>query len=213
MRHLAVCTLLLAAATGSALADVLPLEAMHAEQRFREHPRAYDRADQWCAGKRLGAACALPGSAFAGGGAGTCERRIAHPGYTIDLVCHRDEEPHVDHALPDGPWQGDAQLCAHPDNSEYQQALRNENAICTPPAPVSDRFCRDKAVGDACTVELTLAGARRQEQGVCGATVATQRYYFQGHREVTRPIVLCTPATPLPAPQYTPVGFWRKLLP
>lgn len=211
MRHLLALALLLAAAP--ALADVLPLEAMHAEQRFREYPKAYDRTDQWCEGKRLGAACALPGTPLQGGGAGTCARRIATPGYTIDLVCRRDEEPRVDYALPHGPWQGDEQICSRPDNPEYQQALRNENAGCTPPAPAHDRFCRDKAAGEACTVELTLGERRLQEAGVCTASTQTQRYYFQGHREVSRPVVLCSPPASAPAPRYAPVGFWRKLFP
>ena len=58
---LAMVAAVMTAAIGSAArADVIPPGVREAEQRLRDNPKAFDRVDQFCAQRKVGAACTLP---------------------------------------------------------------------------------------------------------------------------------------------------------
>src|ERR1700759_2784781 len=80
-------------------------------QRLNEHPRAVDRADAFCDGRPAGAACEVPGSPFAGGGAGVCTRRANLVDERIDETCVPRVAPVIDRGLPNCPWQPEARFC------------------------------------------------------------------------------------------------------
>ncbi|WP_255990114.1 hypothetical protein [Chitinolyticbacter albus] len=195
---------------GQAAADVLPPQAASAAERLRNNPKAFDRYDNFCAGKKSGDACVIPGTAFAGGGNGRCDNDINRKTYTIDLHCVREGYVTIERQLPEGGFVHDEQLCRSKAAHESEEPAPKWN--CTPLTPTpSDAFCKGKSINSACTVELTYKGALQRDEGVCKEIVETERFYYQGRREATRKVIQCMPKEEFTR-SFTPASWWQKLL-
>lgn len=207
---LSLIPLLLACCSTLATADVLPPQAASAAERLRSNPRAFDRFDNFCAGKKSGDACVIPGTAFAGGGKGRCENDINRKIYTIDLHCVREGYVDIERQLPEGGFVHDADLCRGAATHDAEEPAPKWN--CTPLTPTpTDPFCKGKSVNSACTVELTYKGALQRDEGVCKEIVESERFYYQGHREATRKVIQCMPKEEVTR-SFTPASWWQKLL-
>lgn len=194
-----------------AIADVLPPAVADAEQRLRANPKAYDRVDEFCAGKKPQAACVIPGSVFAGGGAGTCRNGINRGEGTIDLACVRNDEVAIDRRLPEGGFVSDERLCraAEEEARAYNRPARRVNCKPIVPTP-ADRFCKGVAPGAACTVELNYQGRVERHEGVCKQITESEHFYYFGPQTAKREVIRCEP------PQATtrtfkPVSWVKKL--
>lgn len=195
-------------ASFAASADVMPPETIKAWMRLKEHPNVYDRVESLCQGKKPKDACTIPGSAFSGGGAGTCKNEVNNETLTIDLNCVLNDRIWVDRQLPDGEtgFVHDPQLCAQGNNPDLPFKLS-----CTPLAtPPADRFCTGKAVGSPCTAILGNGGQYPPQEGTCERFTERKGFYYLGKRVMTREVIQCQP--PALAPKvFIPVGWWQKL--
>jgi hypothetical protein len=193
----------------SARADVLPPQAAEAQQRLRENPNAFDRVDAFCAGRKVGAACTMPGDALAGGGTGVCRNGLDATRRQIDLRCERRAAVTIERGLPAGGFTLPAAICADPEGAE---AARRQGYGCTPPAqPPQDRFCAGRAVGAACMAELTVDGKPVRNAGVCSrVTESAPRFYFRGWQVAQREVVQCMSAKPV-AHDMKPLSWWQKV--
>lgn len=185
--HVAAC-LAVSLNYGLAWADLLPPPAEPAIKRLERNRNAFDRSDQFCAGKFRGDACAILGSRLAGGGEGVCENEINRAAFTIDLYCKRTGLAVIERGLPEGGFVAEAMLCAGADANA--DAPRPWN--CTPLAEIpADRFCRGKSVGQACTVAMSYDGTPEQHEGICREATQHEGFYYQGRRIATRQVILC----------------------
>lgn len=196
-------------ASPAALADVLPPEAAEAAQRLRDNPKAFDRVDQFCAKRTVGAACTIPGDALAGGGAGVCRNALDASRRQIDLRCERSATVTIDRGLPAGGYTLPSHVCAGPEGAEI---ARREGHGCTPPArPLQDRFCAGRAVGAACEAMLVVDGEAVRNKGVCArVTESAPRFYFRGWQVAQRELVQCVSAKPV-THDLKPVSWWQKV--
>lgn len=170
---------------GPAQADLLPPPAESAMKRLDRNRNAFDRTDQFCAGKFRGDACTIPGSRLAGGGDGVCQNEINRSTFSIDLYCKREGLAVIQRGLPEGGFVAEPALCAE------AQAPHPWN--CTPlPEIPADRFCQGKSVGQSCTVDMGYDGTPEQHQGVCREETQREGFYYQGRRVATRQVILCT---------------------
>jgi hypothetical protein len=206
---LAAGALVLASGFPAAKADLLPPQAVEAEQRLRQNPNAFDRVDAFCAGRKVGAACTLSGDALAGGGAGVCRNGLDVSRRHIDLRCERRAQVTIDRGLSAGGFTLPASVCADPEGAEV---VRRQGHACTPPAqPPQDRFCAGRAVGAACTAELTVDGQPVRNAGVCSrVTESAPRFYFRGWQVAQREVVQCVSAKPV-AHDMKPLSWWQKV--
>lgn len=190
-------------------ADVLPPRQLEAEQRLRENPKAFDRVDGFCAGRAVGAACTLPGTALAGGGAGLCRSSVTLPEGLIDLRCERTTRVVIDRGLPTTGFVLPPHVCTVPEGAE---AARSRGYGCTPaPQPTVDRFCRGRAVGAACEVALTVDGKPMRDAGVCArVTESAPRFYFRGWQVAKREVIQCVSAQPVQH-ELKPLSWWQKV--
>lgn len=197
--------------SANAFADLLPPGARELAERFNKNPGAYDRTDGWCEGHDIGESCAMPGSAFEGGGPGQCDRVAHMQDMQIDLRCVLKPQPYIEYAIPHGPWQVGGQLCDVATRSrEAAEVLEKNGWVCEEPPVVADRFCKGLAAGQACVAEVRIAGRSESAKGVCvQQTVSSGKGY--GGRTLQRPVLTCKPEQPAPAVILKPVGFWRKL--
>lgn len=210
MRHMILIPALGAALVlaATAAADVLPPQAAEAAQRLRSNPNAFDRTDQFCADKRPGDACAIPGSMLANGGAGECRNAIDRRSFTIDLYCARTASIVIERGVPDGGFMVDARTCA----SFAGQPLP-EGLTCTPPTAMPvDRFCTGKDVGASCTAELRQDGAATIEAGRCTVSEEVRDFYMRGRGQATRQLVLCAALEAPIERVFTAVPWFQKLL-
>lgn len=193
-------------------ADLIPPEAAPAALRLHKNPKAFDRVDNFCKRKRVGDACSIPGGAFAGGGEGMCRNDLNRTTLTIDLSCVREGQVTIDRKLPAGGFVNDSELCSDAARSAAgDDPSSHPEWNCTPTVPTAaDQFCTGKAIGSACTVELTYQGRREQHQGVCSQVFETEHFYYQGRRTATRQVIRCDPATVTPR-SYAPATWWQKL--
>lgn len=190
-----------------AAADVLPPRAAEAAERLLKNPNAFDRTDQFCAGKRRGDACAIPASPLAGGGAGSCRNELNRSSFTIDLSCERSGSYVLDRGLPEGGFVADRSLCGDP----AAHVPAGAPYACKPLQPMpADRFCAGKPVGAACSAEISHDGVRETHQGTCRTIEEQRGFYFQGRRVATREVVRCEAEASFER-VYTPVGWWEKL--
>ena len=203
----------LAGAHTSALADVLPPQAIDAVTRLKDNPNAYDRVDDFCNGKKKGDACTLPGNLFEGGGEGRCINELNRSTFTLDMSCQRPGSVVIERGLPDEGFLHDDDLCRQ---QAKEQATENGAPTtarwnCKPLDPMpTDRFCRGKAVGSACTVELRYQGQRSQADGTCQQFTEKQGFYYQGRRIMTREVIRCEPPRTVTR-TFTPATWWQKL--
>ena len=191
----------LIAAAMPALADLIPPGQMQAQLRFNSG--AWDREDQFCAGKREKDTCQIPGNPFEGGGAGRCVREIPQGASQIDMVCRLDAPARVRRDIPEGGFVPDSQIC---DMAARGQGGLPPDTTCTPPAaPLADRFCATLREGDACTAEATVGDAPPATfAGRCMRVKHESSYYRMGRRVATREVLQCNPASPAPARVFGP---------
>ncbi|ENO89516.1 hypothetical protein [Thauera linaloolentis] len=169
---------------GLAWADLLPPPAEAAIKRLERNRNAFDRSDQFCAGKFRGDACAILGSRLAGGGEGVCDNEINRATFTIDLYCKRTGLALIERSLPKDGFVAEAALCAD------AEASRPWNCAPLPETP-ADRFCQGKSIGQACTVAMSYDGRPEQHEGICREETQREGFYYQGRRVATRQAILC----------------------
>jgi len=193
----------------AARADVIPPGAREAEQRLRDDPKTFDRADQFCAKRSVGAACTLPGDALAGGGAGICRNGLDASRTQIDLRCERTAKVVIDHGLPAGGFSLPAYFCEVPEGAAV---ARERGYGCKPPTELPhDRFCAGRGAGAACEAALTVDGKPVRNAGVCArVTESAPRFYFRGWQVATRDVLQCISAKPV-VRDLKPVSWWQKV--
>jgi len=193
----------------AARADVIPPGVREAEQRLRDNPKAFDRADQFCAQRSVGATCTLPGDALAGGGAGICRNGLDASRTQIDLRCERTAKVTIDRGLPTGGFSLPAYFCEVPEGAAV---ARERGYGCTPAAqPLPDRFCAGRSVGAACEAALSVDGKPVRNAGVCArVTESAPRFYFRGWQVATRDVLQCISAKPV-VRDLKPVSWWQKV--
>lgn len=185
-------------------ADLVSPEVADAWKRYEENSKAFDRADQYCVGKKPRASCVIPGSTFEGGGPGKCKRSVSQGSEYISLECERSEVIQIDRQVPNSSFRMDDSLCSNPElHLPY---------VCTEPAVVTDRFCANHQVRQSCTVELTRAGKKETAAGICSLGVDVVNFYQYGRQKAYRPILTCEPLHPVPEQVFKPVSQWRKFL-
>jgi hypothetical protein len=197
-----------------ALADLIPPQVQAARERLQANPDAFDRFDTFCAGKRRGNACEIPGSTFAGGGKGVCTNAINGERSSIDLSCVRSGAVEIDRKLPKGGFVHDEALCRR-QATAVTEADRQDSRQwnCTPLQPTpADRFCEGKTINGACTVELVYQGKVERHDGVCKTVTETESFYFQGRRTARRDVIQCEPDKTV-RHEYAPAAWWKKLAP
>lgn len=194
-------------ARGTAHADVTPPHIANAWARLRDNPKTYDVVDQFCRGKSLDDACELPGNPLQGGGAGVC-RSSVNTGGEIERACVRTAHVVIDSGVPPGGFVASPSLCK-PYNDWVERNNRSEPEPVLPfgckhpEQPLTDRFCKGKAVGDACTVEMQVDGKPEQYSGTCAAEWQSERFYYMGSRQAIRQVMTCA----------SPQAFERKFSP
>jgi hypothetical protein len=193
----------------AARADIIPPGVREAEQRLRDDPKTFDRVDQFCAKRRVGAACAIPGDALAGGGVGVCRNGLDATRTQIDLRCERSASVVIERGLPEGGFTLPAYFCEVPEGAEV---ARQRGYGCKPPAaPPHDRFCTARAVGAACEADLTVDGKLVRNAGVCARVTETApRFYFRGWQVAKRDVVQCVSADPV-VRDFKPATWWQKV--
>lgn len=190
-----------------ARADLLPPGASEARQRYEKFQDVYDRSDQFCRNKEVGASCTIPGTAFEGGGAGVCSRDLADRATQIDLRCKLSAPARIERRVPDGPFfRGSC-------TPDEEKAAKNAGLTCKDPEPVADRFCAGRKVGDTCNAEFTVDGKQQSEAGRCGVTTEEYSYYQYGRRTATRRVVLCQPLQAAPAAVFEKAPLVDKFKP
>lgn len=200
--------LLLGSLAQPALADLIPPQVAAARERLHANPEVFDRTDQFCAGKTRDKACTIDGSTFSGGGAGVCRSEITDSGASIDLVCRRSSEPVIDRRLPDGGYVNDPGMCA----ASRQPGYSGPPVNCKPTVPTpADRFCREKAAGSACTVELIYEGKTETHEGICNQVTESTGFYYQGRRSAVRQVIRCDPPSEVKR-EMNAVKWYEKLL-
>lgn len=192
-----------------AWADLVPPGAMEARERFAKHKDLFDRTDQFCRKKAIGAACEIPGTAFEGGGKGVCQRDLPDRASEIDLRCTLTNPPVIDRSVPNGPYRKDSQRC----DGTPENPGEDEGFSCIDPPPVSDRFCAGHKPNDSCTAVFTVAAKEQREVGRCGMTIEEYKYYQYGYRRATRRVSKCLPKLPAPVSTFSRVPLTSKLRP
>lgn len=213
-RSLWPCVTLLAIAAFHlpALADLIPPQAAEIAKRLADNPRAFDRSDEYCKGKKVADACTLPGNLFAGGGEGICKNETTRWSTSIDLTCVRGGTAVIERKLPEGGFVHDASLCRDAGKLDSKGIPEPSQWNCTPVVPTpQDQFCAGKEVGAACTVQLRYQDRQEEFPGVCKVEVQSYNFYYQGPRTATRQVVQCQPPESLPPRTYTPATWWQKL--
>lgn len=198
--------------SANAFADLLPPGTRELAERYSKNPGAFDRTDAWCEGHGIGDSCVMPGNAFEGGGPGQCDRVVHKQDIQIDLRCVLKPQPHIERAIPNGPWQvGGGRLCENGiPNKEMAEELRNNGWVCEEPPVVTDRFCKGIAAGQPCVVEVRLDDRSESAKGICVQQIETSGRGYGG-RTFTRPVLTCQPEQPAPTVALKPVSAWRKL--
>ncbi len=194
-------------------ADVISPRVQAARERLAANPNLFDRFDTFCAGKRNGSACVIPGTTFSGGGKGVCTTDLDGEDSGIDLTCVRTGLVAIDRKLPAGGFVHDEYMCGLKARATTDKDLLKESRHwnCTPlKLPPTDIFCKDKTVGNRCTVELDYQGNKESHDGVCKVVTETNRFYYHGHRTSTRDVIQCEPEHPV-MHQYTPASWRQKL--
>ncbi|WP_416047100.1 hypothetical protein [Cupriavidus basilensis] len=201
-------------AFATAHADVTPPHIRDAWARLRDNPKTYDQTDQFCRGKRLDAACELPGNALQGGGTGVCRSSVNDRG-EIARSCIRTTRVEIDSDVPSGGFVASPALCK-PYIDWVQRNDPSEPAPvlpfgCKPPAqPLTDRFCKGRAVGDVCAVEMRVDGKPEQYPGTCANKWQSERFYYMGSREALRQVMTCG-SPPTFERQFSPASWLDKL--
>ncbi|MGE5504639.1 MAG: hypothetical protein ACM31L_09475 [Actinomycetota bacterium] len=200
-----------------AWADLLPPVHYELQERMKNDPQAYDRADQFCANKKVGSACAVPGNPFEGGGVGTCQTRADDKQRTIDSLCIFGDRREVLRNLPDRGYKGADEVCDMARRNPHSEAaadVRAEKLTCDQAATVPDRFCDGKAAGDPCAAEMSVAGSILSFPGRCGEKEERATYYSRGRQIKTRTVLICLPENPtvIEVGPSSPPGWLQRLL-
>jgi len=140
----------------------------------------YDQADPFCSGKALRADCLVPGNPFEGGGRGRCEAGVSilhdkdgKKGLVTARCVVRTRYP-LDSGIAPAQyrWTLPSALC------QADPAATLKGVDCRGGVE-ADRFCRGKAPGEPCVVDLVAEGEGKPDSfpGTCaveaiGSTLA-----------------------------------------
>lgn len=182
-------------------ADAISPDLWDIYHRAKLDPKTYERADQFCAGKRIGDACEMPGNRFDGGGKGDCAQEVNPDEKTIDAYCKQAVKAHVVRELPPGGYGVAPAICDMAKNhAGFAEDLRSANATCEIPPPISDRFCSGKALGALCVVEIF--GGQETYSGRC--RMGDDRRWIRApagsgkkYVPIFRPAILCQSENPV----------------
>lgn len=200
LRHILVCLppVLLSLFTLHAWSDVPPLPpqgVLEAQSRMNEHPEVFDKVDTFCDGKKVGAACSMPGNHFSGGGQGKCSRAVNQTDFLIELTCVRDGTLSIDRKEPESGYVDSPDIC--PDNANVSKS-DNQKPACVPRVPnLADRFCLKLHVKDVCAVEFEFLGVVETAQGICQTVTEHSSYYHYGRHYTERDVLQCQPLAPV----------------
>ncbi|MBK8070544.1 MAG: hypothetical protein IPK34_00375 [Ramlibacter sp.] len=192
----------LIAAAMPALADLIPPGQMQAQLRFNSG--AWDREDQFCAGKREKDTCQIPGNPFEGGGAGRCVREIPRGASQIDMVCRLDAPARVRRDIPEGGFVPDSTDLRH--GRARGQGGLPPDTTCTPPAaPLADRFAPRCAKATPARPKPRWATPRPPHLpgAACGSSTRAATTAWAGASPPAR-CCSATPASPAPARVFGP---------
>lgn len=193
------------------LADLMPIGVYQAQERLQAHPERYDRADQFCADKRVNALCTRPGSVFSGGGPGTCRTSIDPSLHSIDLSCVLHNEAVIERDLPQNGYHASDDIC----QDGLPPTLAQRGIDCAPaasgPMPV-DRFCKSHFVGERCDVSFVHLHQTLRDSGTCQVVTEEQHFYFRGRRTALRNVLRCEPIQPVQQ-NFTTTSWWERVRP
>ena len=198
-----------------AWADTLPNSVIQARERMEQDPGHYDRADQFCAEKKVGSSCVIPGNPFEGGGNGTCRTSPNRDSGAIESRCALNYRPEVLGSLPDGGYRAPETICENGEIKEpFARAFSSENLSCLATPVVSDKYCSGKAVGSPCSVDVRSESAESKYPGLCAESEDSRRLYYHGYMRVTRTVLTCRPEKPviINIRESSPPGWLRRLL-
>jgi hypothetical protein len=183
-----------------ALADTLPYWQIDLRQKMQNDPNTYDRADQFCAQKKVGSPCTIPGNPFEGGGTGTCQTRLNDRQPTIDSLCTFTGLREVMRKIPDRGYKGSEHTCDSARQNPSSRAaddIKNQNLTCGPTPTVPDQFCDGKAAGDTCMAEMQVDSAKFTYPGRCAESEDRAKFYSLGYNVKVRTVLLCLPENPV----------------
>lgn len=183
-------------------ADVISPESVSAVQRLGNNPNAFDQVDNFCLGKKPKDACLIPGSIIAGGGKGICVNEVSRGAGAITMSCVRQGTLKIDRDIP-----------CHPhdlSNSNNRLAKIEVPVFCESMLPIpTDKFCRDKKIGNPCTVKFIFEGKAGVNEGVCIEKEEVVGEHHP-HAYVTRKVISCESQEKIKR-QYTTVPLREKL--
>jgi hypothetical protein len=191
-------------------ADLLPDNWKELEQRAKDGD--YEVADQFCAGKVIGARCEIPGTPLDGGGQGVCT--LTRPNRSsIAAMCKLDDPAKIDRQLQGG-WRLTQPWCERLSPEE----IRSLGYPCRDEPPVADQFCRGKAEGDPCSAEVWQKSGWSTHPGRCARKKQISSHYPLHPGEfgssITREITFCRGEHPVVRKyEYSsPPGFLKRVL-
>jgi len=163
--------------------------------------------DQFCYGKRDGAACQIPGHVFDGAGAGICRQvEEKHSRGLFITTCQPDGSVlRIDRQFPVSPYgMGYYQTCDEgKPRAEIVQRFPTVSFICDEAPRVVDRFCRGKQEKDACEASIRVNGKPEKVRGVCVRDL--DQLFVNGYPVAYRGVFQCATANPIEH-DYTRVG-------
>lgn len=181
-----------------ALADVVPPSVWAAQKRMDEHPRLYDRVDQFCKGHQVNASCSMPGTRAEGGGKGICDRQL--DGDNINLQC-RQLGPPLPNRIPDTLYATTRPFCAEGNrthinaNGETEEIPDSNGSFTCGAVPLAvDPTCQGKQPGNSCQISSSYDGANELSPGVCTKSTQSRgvRYPSFPVRAI-REVISCEP--------------------
>lgn len=198
-----------------AWADTLPSSVLQARERMEQEPEYYDHADQFCAEKRVGSPCVIPGNPFEGGGLGICRTWASRDGGAIESRCTLTYRSGVLGTLPDSTYQAPESMCENGEAKQsYAQLFRHENATCGVPTVISDKYCGGKHVGDDCIADVRSGASVSSYPGICLEKQDLRGRYYYGRVTLRRTVLTCSPEKPviINIRESSPPNWLRRLL-
>jgi hypothetical protein len=192
------------------IADLLPPNWKELEQRAEKGD--YEVADQFCAGKAIGARCEAPGTPLDGGGQGVCT--LTRPNRSLlAATCKLDDPAKIDRQLHGG-WRLNQYWCERSSPEE----LRSIGYPCGDVPPATDQFCRGKAEGDPCSAEVWRKSGWSSHPGRCATKTQLGSHFplrpGQSGGSIHREITFCQGEHPVQRAyeSSSPPGFLKRAL-
>lgn len=196
-----------------ALADTLPYSVFQARERMEQEPEYYERADQFCAEKRVGSPCVIPGNPFEGGGNGTCRTSPSSSG-AIESRCTLTYRPTVLDSLPDGSYRAPELMCENGKLKKTYESTNSDGIIsCNTVNITSDKYCNGKSANDSCVANVNYGTSTAAYQGICREKEDIRRIYSYGYITLKRTILTCSPENPviINTQESSPPSWLRRL--